>query len=55
MTAATGVAAVLCGAHTLHSLAGCGVPACVVDFGKCWGRKDLWTQIRVLVVDEVSG
>jgi len=33
--APTGVAAILCGGQTLHSLAGCGIANTLRDLGKC--------------------
>lgn len=54
--APTGVAAILCGGQTLHSLAGCGIPNTARDFEKLWkdANKKKWRLLRALVVDEVS-
>ena len=54
--APTGVAAILCGGQTLHSLAGCGVANTAQDFGKLWkdANKKRWRGLKVLVVDEIS-
>lgn len=54
--APTGVAAILCGGQTLHSLAGCGIANTARDFDKLWKdvNKKKWRLLRALVVDEVS-
>jgi len=54
--APTGVAAILCGGQTLHSLAGCGIANTARDFEKLWkdANKKKWRLLRALVVDEVS-
>jgi len=50
----TGMSALGVGGSTLHSFAGCGRPRTVADFGKCWGRRDQWKGVQVLIVDEIS-
>ena len=54
VVAPTGVAAIICQGQTLHSFAGCGVPSVVSDFEKCWKQKRAWTEIAVLIMDEIS-
>ena len=54
VVAPTGVAAIICQGQTLHSFAGCGVPSVVSDFEKCWKHKRVWTEIAVLIMDEIS-
>jgi hypothetical protein len=49
--APTGVAALLCGGITMHSLLGCGVPTVKDDFSKMDSRKirEKWLNMKVLV------
>eukprot|EP00899_Mesostigma_viride_P014768 jgi/Mesvir1/23292/Mv25952-RA.3 len=56
VTAATGIAATHINGTTLHSQAGCGVPAVLTDFKKMWGRdaKARWRALAILIIDEVS-
>ena len=47
--APTGVAAILCGGQTLHSLVGCGVVNTVADFDRLWQplNKTRWRALKV--------
>ena len=56
VTAPTGVAALNINGETLHSMAGCGVPALAKDFGKCWGQigRQKWRSLHFLIVDEIG-
>jgi len=54
VAAATGRAAIVVGGHTLHHLAGIGVPRYVSDFWKMSSRKEFWEGLDVLVIDEIS-
>ena len=50
----TGISAIIAGGSTIHSFAGCGVPSVVSDFEKCFGQKERWLQLAVLILDEAS-
>jgi hypothetical protein len=51
--APTGVAAILCGGQTLHSLAGCGIANTLRDLGKMW--KDVnRNRCRALILKGIS-
>jgi hypothetical protein len=52
-SAPTGVAAILCGGQTLHSLAGCGIANTLRDLGKMW--KDVnRNRCRALILKGIS-
>jgi len=55
-TAPTGVAALLCGGSTLHSVAGCGLGQTVLEFQKMWtnDKRKTWRDMQTLIIDEVS-
>jgi hypothetical protein len=54
VSAATGHAASAINGFALHHLAGVGVPYYVDDFLRMDGRRDFWTGLEVLVIDEIS-
>ena len=43
--APTGPTAISVEGQTIHSFAGCGVPECEEDFGKCWKQKKRWRYV----------
>lgn len=54
VTAPTGIAALHVSGTTIHSFAGAGVVNRLDQFGKVWGKRKEWRQVKVLVIDEIS-
>jgi hypothetical protein len=50
----TGIAAIIAGGITLHSLTRIGAPSVVSEYEKCLKHTDMWLQLALLIIDEAS-